>query len=498
MALANAFVPRAARYAVIAFSLNASAHAPMTTSREPKRRMGGARMGRRRCALFAAGLLLAVCATLARSQETDAVTATISSIIPFPTTTTTLPNGLRVVVLQMPSNGIVSFWTIVRTGSRDEYETGRTGFAHFFEHMMFRGTERFPADQYNHVLTRIGANANAYTTDDHTAYHITMAAEDLEQVVELESDRYQNQSYAEDAFQTEAGAVYGEYRKSRTDPDYALYEPLMAAAFTVHPYGHLTLGLERDIALMPTLYEYSKAFFARYYRPDNTVLLITGDVTPERVLPLVERYYADWRPGYVPPEIPAEPEQHVERRISVTYDGQTLPLVWIAYKVPQFAADDHTRVAVDLLGDLAFGETSDAYRRLVLEEQVVEHIDAGADDSRDPKTFEISARVKDPANIAHVLEVIDATVAGYRAAPPDSKRLAALKQRLRYGFLMGLQTPEGVAYRLAHFIALSGDLSALQRLYASYETVTPADVQQAARQYLAAERRTVGVLRARQ
>jgi zinc protease len=400
--------------------------------------------------------------------------------------------------MRMPSNGVVSYWSIVRTGSRDEYEVGRSGFAHFFEHMMFRGTERFPADKYNTLLTEIGANANAYTTDDHTAYHITMAAEDLERVVEVESDRFQHLAYAEDAFQTEAGAVYGEYRKSRTDPDYALYEPLMAEAFTVHPYGHLTLGLERDIAAMPTLYDYSKAFFARYYRPENTVLLITGDVAPERVFPLIERYYGGWQRGYVAPEIPAEPEQHVERRVSVTYDGQTLPLVWIVYKIPEFDASDRTRVAADLLGDLAFGETSDVYRRLVLEEQVVEHIDAGADDSRDPKTFEISARVKDPAEIAHVLEVIDSTVAGYRATPPDDKRLAALKQRLKYGFLMGLQTPEGVAYRIAHFVALSGDLTALDRLYATYAALTPGDVLEAARRYLAADRRTVGVLRARQ
>ncbi len=429
-----------------------------------------------------------------RTQETSAVTP----IIPFPTETRTLPNGLTVIVVPMPSDGLAAYWTIVRTGSRDEYEPDRTGFAHFFEHMMFRGTERFPAEVYNRVITTIGADANAYTTDDHTAYHLSMAAEDLEQVMELESDRFQHLSYAEGAFQTEAGAVYGEYRKSRTDPEFTLYEELVGTAFERHPYGHTTLGYERDIAIMPTLYDYSREFFSRYYRPENTVLFIAGDVMPAAVLPLIEKYYGDWQRGYTPPQIPAEPEQTAERRVDVRYDGQTLPLLLLAYKLPQYDAADRTRVAADLFADLAFGETSEAYRRLVLDEQVVEDLDAGASYNRDPGLLEIYARVKDPAKVDYVLGVIDETIARFRAEPPEAARLADLQRRLRYGFLMGLQTPDDVAQRVAQFVALSGDLTGLDRLHATYAAITPADVQAAAERYLRAERRTVGVLRPRQ
>jgi zinc protease len=398
----------------------------------------------------------------------------------------------------MPSDGLVAYWSIVRTGSRDEYEPGRSGFAHFFEHMMFRGTDRYPSEVYNRIITTIGADANAYTTDDHTAYHIAMAAEDLERVLDLESDRFQYLSYAEGAFQTEAGAVYGEYRKSRMDPDFALYEELVGTAFERHPYGHTTLGYERDIAIMPTLYDYSRDFFNRYYRPENTVLLIAGDVKSADVFALVEKYYGGWQRGYKPPEIPEEPEQAAERRVEVSYDGQTLPLVLVAYKLPVYDAADRTRVAADLFADLAFGETSEAYRRLVLDEQVVEDLDAGASYNRDPGLLEISARVKDPAKIDYVLGVIDATIAQFRAEPPDAARLADLQRRLRYGFLMGLQTPDDVAARVAQFIALSGNLTGLDRLHATYAAITPADVQAAAERYLHAERRTVGVLRSRQ
>jgi zinc protease len=444
--------------------------------------------------LLCASALAAACVTLpSPSQETSAVTP----IIPFPTETRTLPNGLTTIVVPMPSDGLAAYWTIVRTGSRDEYEPDRTGFAHFFEHMMFRGTERFPADVYNRVITTIGADANAYTTDDHTAYHLAMAAEDLEQVMELESDRFQHLSYAESAFQTEAGAVYGEYRKSRTEPEFALYEELVGAAFERHPYGHTTLGYERDIAIMPTLYDYSREFFGRYYRPENTVLFIAGDVTPAAVFPLVEKYYGGWQRGYVPPQIPAEPEQSAERRVDVAYDGQTLPIVMIAYKLPQYDAGDRTRVAADLFADLAFGETSEAYRRLVLDEQVVEDLDAGAAYNRDPGLLEIYARVKDPAKVDYVLGVIEETIASFRAEPPDAARLADLQRRLRYGFLMGLQTPNDVAERVAQFVALSGDLTGLDRLHATYAAITPADVQAAAERYLRAQRRTVGVLRPR-
>jgi zinc protease len=421
----------------------------------------------------------------------------MTPIIPFPTDTHTLPNGLTVIVVPMPSDGLVAYWSIVRTGSRDEYEEGRSGFAHFFEHMMFRGTERFPSEVYNRIITTLGADANAYTTDDHTAYHLSMAAEDLEQVMELESDRFQRLSYAETAFQTEAGAVYGEYRKSRMEPDFALYEQLVGTAFERHPYGHTTMGYERDIAIMPTLYEYSRAFFERYYRPENTVLFIAGDVTPASVLALAAKHYGGWQRGYVTPQIPVEPEQTAERRIDVHYDGQTLPLLQIAYKLPAYDPGDRTRVAADLLADLAFGETSDAYRQLVLDEQVVEDLDASASYNRDPGLLEIAARIKDAAKIDHVLGVIDATIARFRAGEPDAKRLADLQRRLRYGFLMGLQTPDSVAERVAPFVALHGDLRGLDRLYATYAAITPADVHAAAERYLHSERRTVGVLQSR-
>jgi zinc protease len=419
----------------------------------------------------------------------------IHRVFPYDTHVETLDNGLKVILIPMSSGGLVAYWSVVRTGSRDEYEPGRTGFAHFFEHMMFQGTEKYPPEVYNDIVTRMGADANAYTTDDLTAYHLGIAAEDLETVMQIESDRFRNLSYTEPDFQTEAGAVYGEYRKNRMNPFFAIYEAVHKAAFDEHTYGHTTMGYEEDIREMPNMYDYSRSFFSRYYRPDNIVLVIAGDLTVEPTLELVRRYYADWEPGYVVPDVKPEPEQKQQRRIRVAYEGQSLPILWVAYKAGRFDPQDRTHVALSLLGELAFGETSAIYRKLVLEQQTVEFIAAELGMNRDPGLFDIYSRVKDPAKVDLVLQEIDRAIARYRESPPDPQRLADLKSRLKYEFLMSLDTPDRVASSLARIVAITGGMEAVDRLYATYAAVTPDDVQVAANRYLLPTRRTVAKLR---
>ncbi len=418
-------------------------------------------------------------------------------MLPFPHEIVRLENGLGIMTVPVPSPGIASFWTIVRTGSRDEFEPERTGFAHFFEHMMFRGTERYPADRYQEVMTRMGADANAYTTDDLTAYHITCAPEDLPAVFDLESDRFMRLDYPEQDFRTEAGAVYGEYRKDKTEPLFVLYEAIREAAFEVHTYGHTTLGYEADIARMPTLYDYSREFFSRYYRPENALLLVTGDIDPGQVRELAARHHGEWATGYEAPDVPDEPPQMQERRLDVRYEGHTLPLLWHAYKIGRFDPSDRVRVAADLLVELAYGETSRAYRKLVLRDQAVEFLAAYTNMNRDPSMLDIYCRVKDPDNVGKVEAAIDATNSHFRSHPVSTEALDALKSRLRYGFLMQLETADEVAQALARPLALSGHVTDLEGLYAAYETITPDDIIAAANTILIPERRTAGVLRPR-
>lgn len=438
-------------------------------------------------------LVLTGLAPAALAQDT--APTEVPKTFPYDPHIETLDNGLKVILIPMSSGGLAAYWTIVRTGSRDEVEPGRTGFAHFFEHMMFRGTEKFPADAYNKLVTQIGASTNAFTTDDLTGYFLDIASEDIPTVMEIESDRFQNLAYPKDMFETEAGAVYGEYRKNRTNPFFYLFEAMTAAAFEEHTYGHTTMGYEEDIANMPTLFDYSKGFFDRFYRPDNTVLVIVGDFEVGPVMEQVKQYYGEWEAGYQPPAVPTEPPQTEERRIDVQYPGPALPIAWMAYKVPAFDPTSVSQAAARLLCDLTFGTTSAIYKKLVLEEQLVDFISADITPRRDPGTLDVLARIKDPAKVDQVLAEIDRVIAEAKETPPDAQRLADLKSRLRYDFLMNLDTPAKVMSPLTRIIAVTGGLEAIDQMYHTIDQVTPEDVQKAAQEYFEASRRTVGVLR---
>ncbi len=158
-----------------------------------------------------------------------------------------LDNGLRVIIVKTDYPDIVNMQMPVQSGSRNEFEPGKSGFAHFFEHMMFRGTENYSADEYGEILKNAGADQNAYTTDDYTNYHVTFTKPDLETVLKLEADRFMNLKYSEAEFRTEALAVKGEYLKNASNPVRKWLEAMRDAAFDVHTYKHTTMGFKVDI-----------------------------------------------------------------------------------------------------------------------------------------------------------------------------------------------------------------------------------------------------------
>src|SRR3954454_14850913 len=209
-------------------------------------------------------MLLPLLAALAAASAAPATKA-----FPFPIELHTLPNGLRVALVPYDSPGLVAYYTLMRVGSRNEVEKGRSGYAHFFEHMMFRGTKTHPAKDYNDTVTRLGLDSNASTDNDLTLYHLYGPAKALPTIIEYEADRFMNLDYDESAFRTEAGAILGEYTKSASIPEQKLYEAMSETAFTRHPYAHTVIGYLQDIKNMPAGFEYSREFFRRYYTPDN-------------------------------------------------------------------------------------------------------------------------------------------------------------------------------------------------------------------------------------
>lgn len=421
--------------------------------------------------------------------------AMADAIFPYKYQKESLPNGLTVIMIPMESPGLVAYYSVVRTGSRDEVEPGKSGFAHFFEHMMFRGTEKYPGPVYDSIMTTLGADANAYTTDDYTAYHLNFAKDDLEKVIELESDRFQNLSYDKPGFQTEAGAIYGEYRKSITSPYSVLNEKMQDLAYDVHTYKHTTIGYEADIKAMPEQFDYSKSFFKRFYRPENVVVVVAGDIETQATLELVKKYYGGWERGYVAPQIIPEPSQSKERSAEITYQGKTLPIIDVAYKGDALDPNNRNFAASLLLGDLAFGSNSDLYKKLVIQEQKVQFVASSTPMNRDVPLFEIYSMVKKEDEINYVLDEVYKTIREFQTKPVDEKKLNDLKRRNRYSFLMGLDTPDNVAGGLARFVALTGGIEVVDNLYAQLMNVTAQDVMNAATKYFTPERRTVVVLK---
>ena len=404
-------------------------------------------------------------------------------IFPYQYVKKSLDNGLNVVLIPIEGSGLVSYYSVVRTGSRDEWEPGKSGFAHFFEHMMFRGTERFPGPVYDSIVTSIGADANAYTSDDLTVYHLDFSSEDLEKVMEIESDRFQNLKYSKSEFQTESGAIYGEYRKGRTNPFSVAIEKLRDIAYQLHTYKHTTMGFEKDIKDMPNLYDYSLSFYNRYYRPENVLVVIVGDFDADKTFNNIQKYYSGWKPGYVKPEIIPEPEQEKPNFAEVSYEGRTLPIILQGYKMDAFDPANKDLVAASLLEALAFGEISDIYKKLVLDEQKVQMIGGGASSNRDPGLFMIYSMVKDENDIEYVRKEIDNTLEKFKSVLVDEKLLNDLKKREKYSFLMNLNTPDRVAGALPYFLTIQGRMEIIDEFYSQLEKITPDDIMRSARKY---------------
>ena len=436
--------------------------------------------------ILALGLLLI--SPVARSEEA-------SDILPFKATTKTLPNGLRVIVVPTGFPNIVSVQIPVLTGSRNEVEPGKSGFAHFFEHMMFRGTPSFSSAQYDAIMTKAGARRNAYTTDDYTNYFATFAKEDLETILMVEADRFQNLSYSLEDFQTEAKAVLGEYNKNSANPFRKIFEVQRDNAFTTHTYKHTTMGFIQDIEDMPNQYDYSKTFFKRWYRPENVAVIVAGDVDPDHVMRLVEKYWGGWQGGAAGDvAIPQEPAPAKAVYAHVDWPAPTSPHVTVAFHGPAFSDREKDWAAVNMILDLHFGQTSDVYKKLVEQEQVVDQIFAFQSASVDPSLITAVARVKDPANATYVRDELMRTFARVRAEPVDPQMLADAKSNARYGFARSLDNTGDIAATLASFVRFDRSYDTLNNVYQVFYSLTPQDLQSAANRYFEDRRLVVTTL----
>ncbi|MFA6540778.1 MAG: pitrilysin family protein [Bacteroidota bacterium] len=418
-----------------------------------------------------------------------------SKILPSPIYQKTLPNGLNVVTVQFDSPGLAAFYIVVRVGSRNEVEEGVTGFAHFFEHMMFRGTDKYPRDKYNDVLKSVGAGANANTSLDRTIYHMTGDATKLETMFDLESDRFMNLNYSEHDFKTEAGAVKGEYTKNFASPYQQSYENTVNTAFDKHTYKHTTMGFFKDIVDMPNQYKYSLEFFNRYYRPEYATVVVVGDVKPDEVNALAEKYFGSWKHGTYVSQVPAEPKQDTTRYTHLQNAGIP-PYLGLNYKGPAFSDTTIDMPALDVLSTILFSPTSDLYKKLVIDEQKVRQLSGGATDSRDPYLIEIGASLVKKEDLQYVKDEIVKAIEKFKQEGTNEKLLSETKSRLKYSFAMSIDNPSSIANSLCHYIYLTGDPESLNKLYTMYDKVTVDDLKMVAAKYFVPTSLTIATISA--
>ena len=419
------------------------------------------------------------------------------AIFPYAYKIDDFPNGLRLISIPTSYPNLVSLYIVVSVGSRNEVEPGKSGYAHFFEHLMFRGSENFSSAQRDEILKRAGADANAFTDDDLTVYHETFSKEDLPQVIEIEADRFQRLRYGLAAYKTEALAVLGEYNKNSVNPFRKIFEALRETAYKQHTYTHTTLGYLEDIKDFPNQYDYSLEFYRRFYRPEYTTIVAVGDIKPETLRPLVEKQFGAWKRGNYTPSIKSEPTQSGPRAAHIEWPAATQPYLAIGFRGPAFSDENKDKAALDLVAAMFFGENSELYQRLVLKEQKVDVLAADFSNHVDPELFTVLARVKDYNDVDYVRSQI---LGAFRRAATESvspTQLASTRSRLRYSAALTMNSSEAIADAIAPYIALRRTPDTINKLFQIYDSLTPEDIKSAAGRYFVENNRTLVTLAAK-
>ncbi|MCF6300584.1 MAG: insulinase family protein [Proteobacteria bacterium] len=395
-----------------------------------------------------------------------------------------LNNGLKVIIVKTDYPDVVSMQLPVQTGSRNEVEPGKSGFAHFFEHMMFRGSKNYTQAQYGEILKKAGADQNAYTTDDFTNYHVTFTKDDLETMLMLEADRFKNLQFTEAQFRTEALAVKGEYLKNSANPYSKLFEVVRNAAYQQHTYKHTTMGFIEDINEMPNQMDYALTFFDRWYRPEKSALIIVGDIDPDKTFKLVKKYFADWQRGDYQVDIPVEPAAKGHSYKHIKWDSPTLPMFGFSFRGTSADPSVKDKSALDMMGDIYFGSNSDLYQDLVINRQLADSLFFYSPNSKDPGLIYLLARLTKFENYTEVKQAILDTIVEARINTPDIQKLTDLKSASRYGFANHLDNSEAIAAMLASVVQFDRDPELINHRFATLDSIKPEDIKWVANKYL--------------
>jgi zinc protease len=396
-------------------------------------------------------------------------------------------NGLRLFVAENRVAPVFSFQTWFDVGSRDE-EKGKSGLAHLFEHMMFKGTSAHPQGVFDRTMESAGArDLNAFTGTDYTAYVASLPVEALESVAELESDRMTGLALTTDQFESEREVVRNERKQvMENNPEGRMYEELQKLAFRKHPYGRPIIGFEEDLDRMTTVD--CESFYRAFYSPGNAVVCVVGALNPERVARAIAKYYGKIEPHRRPPSLlEAEPLQESER-VSVLSLPVQVEKAYFGYKTPGAGAED--QVALDVLAYvLSSGRSSRLYRALVDSGICIDQ-GSSANTSKDPSLFYLSFTCQTGHKAEEALDVLDRELKQVAEKGVTDEEVERVKNKLMTEIHLGLATNQALCRFIGQHEIVLGSVKAGVEEIAKIESVRTAEVREVAAKYLRKARRT--------
>ncbi len=411
--------------------------------------------------------------------------------------TYTLGNGLQIVVIPDHRAAVATHMVWYRVGAADE-PLGKSGIAHFLEHLMFRGTEKVAPGEFSKIVARNGGEDNAFTTQDYTAYFQRVAVDRLPLVMELEADRMRNLKLTPEIVATERKVILEE-RRSRIDNDPAslLYEQLQAALYMSHPYGIPTIGWEKEMEGLTR--EDALSFYKTYYAPNNAILVVAGDVTGAQILALAKRYYGPVEPTEPMPARlrPDIPPQRAARRVDFTDARVEMPALSRYYLAPSYAtAAPGEAEAIELMVEILGGSaTSRLYRTLVVDKALAASAGVWYSGSAlNDTTIGVFARPREGVALETLEAALDDVIANFIAKGATKEELTRAKTGMVADATYARDSQQAMARIFGESLSTGETVADVVAWPDRIEATKKKAVEDAARRYLVPERSVTGLL----
>lgn len=413
----------------------------------------------------------------------------------FAAETFTLDNGMQVVVLPDHRAPVVTHMVWYRAGSIDE-PAGASGIAHFLEHLMFKGTDEIPPGEFSKIVARNGGQDNAFTSFDYTAYFQRVARDRLELVMKMEADRMENLALADEHVLPERDVILEE-RSSRIDnnPGGQLWEQMMAALYLNHPYGRSIIGWRHEMATLDRAD--ALEFYARFYAPNNAILIVAGDITLEELRPLAEKYYGRIDARELPPRLMlAEPPALLARRLTLTDPRAQQPSFTRLYVAPSYVtASGNDAYALEVLGQILGGASGRMNRILVEERGIAASASAWySGDGLYDRTIGFSIDPRPESSLEAGEAALDALIADFLANGPTEEELTRAKTVIMADAIFAKDSQQNLARLYGVGLSTGRTIEDIEAWPQRIGAVTLDDVRRVAAAYLVPARSVTGYL----